>query len=64
MKNRIKHKSNGDFELETRNCIMCNRDVDEPVSLGVDYKQDYAEGEPQLCRKCASGLWENEFKEV
>jgi hypothetical protein len=52
MKKRIKHRSNGDFEVEIERCTLCNEDVDGPASLGVDYRPDYIAGAGGLCRKC------------
>jgi len=59
MNNHIEHKKNGDFEVQTENCIMCNVKTDIPVNMSVNYRKDYIEGAGQLCSKCSSKLWKN-----
>jgi hypothetical protein len=57
MNKNIKHKSNGDFEVEMETCIMCNQKTNTPMHLDINYREDYIEGAGQLCSKCSSKLW-------
>lgn len=57
MNKNIKHKKNGDFEVEMETCVVCDKKTETPVYLDINYRQDYIEGAGQLCPKCSSELW-------
>jgi hypothetical protein len=68
MNHTIKHRKNGDFEVDyskavasdaSEKCVLCGVSTDIPVSVDISFRTSYVEGAGQLCNPCFSKVYKD-----
>jgi len=45
------------MNTENETCVVCQKELDIPVSTNIDMREHYVEGAGQLCKECYNSVY-------